>query len=257
MSSTESRQNVVVVGGGAGGATITNKLSAQLDPTKYNLILITPRPFHVYLPGGIRTVVTSEGSLEKRIFIPYDKNFVKGNGKTIIDTVVAIEESKNGEGSVVLSSGERVDYSILVLTPGSTWEGTLAFPETKDDVSKWVDEWRKKFTAAEDIVLVGGGAVGIEHAGEIREFWPNKRVTIVHSQELLMNDAYPEKWRKDVVRRVRARGIELVLGDYVDDMDTSSGFITTRKGHKITADLVVSIFITRKSTRISWLLDTD
>jgi len=72
-----------------------------------------------------------------------------------------------------------------------------------------------------------------------------------------MNDAYPDKWRKDVVRRVRDRGIELVLGDYVDDMDTSSGFITTRKGHKIPADLVIPTRGGRPNTSFVTTLSQD
>ncbi|TFK65078.1 FAD/NAD(P)-binding domain-containing protein, partial [Pluteus cervinus] len=216
---------------------IANKLSAQLDPSKYKLYLITSRPFYTHLVAGLRTVVTEEGSLEDRIFIPYDKNFVNGNGELVVDTVVSIEESQEG-GAVVLQSGRRIEYSILVLTPGSIWEGPLAFPDTKAEVLDWVTDWRKKFAEAQDIVLVGGGAVGIELAGEIKDQWPNKPVTIVHGQEFLLNGTYPEKWRKDVGRRVQKRGIKAILNDYVDNL--SPGVIQTRNGQNITADLVVA-----------------
>ncbi|TFK59014.1 hypothetical protein BDN72DRAFT_738911, partial [Pluteus cervinus] len=201
-------------------APIDNKLSAQLDPSKYDLYLITSRPFHTHLVAGLRTIVTDEGSLENRIFIPYDKNLVNGNnGELVVDTVVAIEESQEG-GVNVVQSGRRVEYSVLVLMPGNIWEGPLAFPNTKDEVLLavgWVADWRKEFTEAQDIVLVCGGAVGIELAGEIKGQWPvQKPVTIVHGQELLLNGTYPDKWRKDMARRLQKGGIKVILDDYVD-----------------------------------------
>ena len=55
-----------------------------------------------------------------------------------------------------------------------------------------------------------------------------------------MNDAYPEKWRKTVTKRVQKGGVQLVLEDQIDDVVPSQdGTVKTRKGKKITADLVV------------------
>jgi NADH dehydrogenase FAD-containing subunit len=40
-----------------------------------------------------------------------------------------------------------------------------------------VSEWREKFSDAQDIVIVGGGAVGAELSGEIRDEYPVCRVS--------------------------------------------------------------------------------
>ena len=155
------RQNVVVVGGGGAGAFVIQNLSAKLDPAKYNLILITPRPYFLHLIAAIRMVVTSEGKLEDRVAIPLDKTFVNGNGKMLVGKVVSISNEGEKGGHVTLASGETVDYSILVLATGSNWEGPLAIPDGKAELDKWVKTWRSKFEKAEDILLVGGGAVGV------------------------------------------------------------------------------------------------
>lgn len=165
MSSFKYRENVVIVGGGGAGNPIARELSAKLDPSKYNLILITSRPYHVHLIATIRMVVTDRGRLEDRALIPYDKLFVNGNGTVKVGTVVSIEPSKDGssssEGEVILDSGERVPYSVLALTPGSTRSGPLAIPNTKKEVVEWLYEWRRRFEAAKNIVLVGGGPAGV------------------------------------------------------------------------------------------------
>lgn len=66
-------------------------------------------------------------------------------------------------------------------------------------------------------------------------------MTIVHGQELLLNEAYPKYFRKDVAKDIRKRDVEVILNDWVDDMDISeAGTIRTRNGRKLVADLVVS-----------------
>lgn len=164
---SETRKNIVVVGGGGAGTPIVRGLSAKLDPAKYNLILITSRPYYVHLLAAIRMVVTDEGSLEDAALMPYDKTFVNGNGSLKVGTVTGIKPNGAGKegGEVVLQNGESVAYSILVLAPGSTWEGPLALPNTKPETVEWVKEWRATFDEANNIVLAGGGAVGIGKHG--------------------------------------------------------------------------------------------
>ena len=42
------------------------------------------------------------------------------------------------------------------------------------------------------------------------------KVTIVHSGDHLLNDTYPDKFRRNIERRVRERGVTVLAGDYVD-----------------------------------------
>ncbi|KAF5381393.1 hypothetical protein D9615_008403 [Tricholomella constricta] len=73
--------------------------------------------------------------------------------------------------------------------------------------------------------------------------FPAKKVTIVHGNDRILNDAYPEKFRKDIERRLQLRGVELVLGDIVpEDAATNSVEkpITTRNGKVLTPDLVLT-----------------
>ena len=157
-----SRKSIVVVGGGAAGATITRILSSKVDPNTTSLTLVTARPFAIHLPSTIRMTTTSEGKLEETSLIPYDNLLVKNNGTIKVGRVSAIEQGKEGrDGSVVLTSGERIRYDYLVLAPGSEWEGPISFPDDRAAVLEHIKTWRRKFENAKGgIVLAGGGAVG-------------------------------------------------------------------------------------------------
>jgi NADPH-dependent 2,4-dienoyl-CoA reductase/sulfur reductase-like enzyme len=188
MTTSDKRQNVIIVGGGAAGASTARELSALLDPAKHRLILITARPHYTHLPGTIRMVVSSEEKLEERVFMPYVPDWLHGKGEVKVGRVESIEKSGEKGGRVVLADGETLDYSVLVLATGSTWEGPLNMPDSQEDELAAIKASRKQFEKANNIVLVGGGAIGIgernteslraltnfrlEFAGEIKDLWP-------------------------------------------------------------------------------------
>lgn len=233
----DDKKSVVVVGGGGAGSYIARTLSSKLDASKYTLTLVTARPFAVHYPAAIRLTTTSEGKLEDTVLIPYDKLLLNGNGTIKIDRVVKIEDHKDA-GNLVLASGESLQYDVLILAPGSHWEGPLALPDGKDEILEHIKQWRNKFESAKGVVLVGGGAVGIEYAGEIRDYWPKKPVTIVQASSQLLNATYPDKFRKRMEKDITVRGVKVVYNDFVDNFEPE-GPITTRGGKTLEGDLVV------------------
>jgi len=175
----DDRKNVVIVGGGLVGSLLARTLSSKLDAHKYNLILISDRPYTINLIATARMTVADVDDISDRALIPFDNLFINRNGTYHQGKVVSVDEAKPGAGGeVVLESGERITYAALVLATGSIWSGPLNFPDATS-LRSHVNAWRKKIEAAKDIYLVGGGAVGIEFAGEIKEFFPVCRQYVV------------------------------------------------------------------------------
>jgi apoptosis-inducing factor 2 len=104
-----SKQNIVIVGGGAAGVNTAKILSRSLDSSKYNLILINPLPYRIWLIGTLRLSVSPEEELQKNVMLPYDKIFANGNGKLVQGVVKSFEARKEGGGSVLLESGETIE----------------------------------------------------------------------------------------------------------------------------------------------------
>ncbi|RDB27682.1 Apoptosis-inducing factor B [Hypsizygus marmoreus] len=235
-----TKKNIVIVGGGSAGANAAKALSRTLDTSKYQLILINPLPYRIWLVATLRLVVSPQEELKKDITLPYDKVFVNGNGKFVEGKVISFKAGKEG-GSVTLESGEEIDYHILVLSQGATWSGPPGFPQTDSGVKEHISHLQSLFSKAKDIVLVGGGAVGLELAGELKDVYPDKKVTIVHGDKYLLNPSYPDKVRKSAEKSIRARGVEVILDDFVDVSETKEvEGVTTRGGKELkSADLVV------------------
>ena len=93
-------------------------------------------------------------------------------------------------GKVILDNGDEVLYDVVVIATGSSWESLVNFPDDETLYKEFVEEWRNKFKKANNVVIVGGGAVGIgetasfqvsgriadnvyiETAGEIKDVYP-------------------------------------------------------------------------------------
>ncbi|KIM19856.1 hypothetical protein M408DRAFT_30862, partial [Serendipita vermifera MAFF 305830] len=94
--------------------------------------------------------------------------------------------------------------------------------------------WRERIASAKSIVLVGGGAVGTELAGEISDFAPGAKVSIVQRDTLVLNATYPDSFRRRVAKGLEERGVWIVTGDSItgleqDVLDGKQGVVPGRK----------------------------
>ncbi|TFK28571.1 FAD/NAD(P)-binding domain-containing protein [Coprinopsis marcescibilis] len=236
--------HIVVVGGGVAGANVVRGLSGQLHPTKHKLTLITSRPQFVNLLWSLRVMADPNAPLEN-LFMPYDNLFGHFPGEIKVASVKSIEETKGARtgGIIILSTGEPIQYDVLVLATGSVWEGLVNYPTDPEAYYAHVASWRKKIKEAENIVIAGGGPVGIELCGEIKDVYPDKSVTIVQGDRLLLNDVYPDKFRTQVVQRVRQRGVDIIFDDAIKGAPPAeSGYtsIKTREGRELPCDLLIT-----------------
>ncbi|KAJ3889276.1 hypothetical protein GG344DRAFT_78974 [Lentinula edodes] len=238
------KSTIVIVGGGAGGLSLLNSLSTTIDSDKQRVILIDARPTMIHLPSTLRLVVSDADDLLKRSIHPYGdhtfRNKLTGTGIFIHASVKEIDFGKPGDGGILtLDNGETVAYDVLVLSTGSTWP-----------------PMRAEFDTAQDILLVGGGSVGIELSGELRDVFPSKPITIIHRENYLLNATYPDKYRIAVQKQLEGRGITVLTGDAISASDASKvsgsqipkdGFIT-EQGKTLKADLVIPTWGTRPNT---------
>ncbi|KXN81876.1 Apoptosis-inducing factor 2 [Leucoagaricus sp. SymC.cos] len=146
---------------------------------------------------------------------------------------------------------ERLHYDVLVVATGSQWEGFTGFPAETEKCMAHIETWRMKFKEANDIVIAGGGAVGLETAGELKDIYPDKNVTIVHADRLPLNDIYPDRFRSLVEHRLQTRGVQFTFDDAIIGNPTISekSSLKTRNGTTLKCDLLVPARGGRPNTR--------
>ncbi|MEV4129927.1 FAD-dependent oxidoreductase [Nocardia sp. NPDC049707] len=220
---------VVVVGGGYGGAAVAKALEAEAE-----VILIDPRDGFVNAAGSLRAMAQPEWA--GNMFFPYDTMFTRTT--VVRDRVIAADPA-----GVTVASGHRIAADYLVLATGSTY----AYPAkpVSDSIDAARDDLHrthKELLAADRVLILGAGPVGLELAGEIAETWPGKEVTIVDPNEQLL-PGFRDELREDLSKQLAESGITLRLGTRLHVLPsteagkTETFTVTPTVGDPITADI--------------------
>ncbi|OGM48091.1 hypothetical protein ABOM_002890 [Aspergillus bombycis] len=180
---TPDAKNVVVLGGSFAGIELVNRLAETL-PTGFKAVWIEKNSHLNYSFNFPRfSVLTGH---EHTAFIPYDgvaRGAPTGIFTRIQDTAVGLTENQ-----VLLASGERIDYAYLAIATGSSQPLPVQVVATeRNDGCHELQGVQSTIKASQKIAIVGGGAVGVELASDIKDFYPDKDVTLIHSRGQLMS----------------------------------------------------------------------
>ena len=66
---------------------------------------------------------------------------------------------------------------------------------------------------ATNVIIVGGGAVGVELAGEIAERYSAKLVSIIHKRSYLVSPSYGDQFQRKVKNVLKDRSVQALLGN--------------------------------------------
>ncbi|PYI09194.1 FAD/NAD(P)-binding domain-containing protein [Aspergillus sclerotiicarbonarius CBS 121057] len=169
--------------------------------------------------------------------------------------------------SLVYFSGESgelqqrsLDYDYLVVATGlrRSWP-TVPMATTKAEYSAQAARYIHHLQSRTSIAVIGGGAVGIEMAAEIKHQYPLKDVTLIHSRSsLLSSEPVSIEFRDQVHKVVQSGGVNVLLNNRVLDVTAdgnSPKTITLERGDSISADEV--IWATSSAAPITDFLPTE
>ena len=148
------------------------------------------------------------------------------------------------ENEVVLKSGEKLPFAYLAIATGS-WQPSPSKLKSieRDDACAELQKLQQAVEAAETIAVIGGGAVGVELAGDIASYDRKKDVTLIHSRDQLL-PRFARKLHEHVMDVFSKLGIRIILGQRPqlshDSGDEKRGSLAFPDGRVESYDLVVS-----------------
>jgi NADH dehydrogenase FAD-containing subunit len=228
--SSSSRPSVVVVGGGYGGINAAKALDDVADVT-----LVDPTEAFVHNVAAWRALVEPEWL--DRIFLPYEH--LLANGRFVCDRAVEVDGRR-----VKLASGDWLEPDYLVLATGSSYP----FPAKTEepDIASARARLRaahEALLAADRALIVGAGPAGLELAGEIKAFYPDKHVMLVDVSDDILAGPYDQALRDELRRQLDVMGIEVHLGRALSHLPSAppatldSIRIATEDGTELVADI--------------------
>ncbi|PKI84727.1 hypothetical protein MVES1_000998 [Malassezia vespertilionis] len=140
---------------------------------------------------------------------------VCGQVSAITDECVTVQQHGDEQQAM------KIDYSHLVYALGNH----LPDPLRHDGYSKlkgmeWMKRCSERIEKSENIVVIGGGALGVQFATDIATRFAHKRVTLVHSRKQLM-PRFDQRVHDMAYERIKKLGINVVLGHRVASVQQS------------------------------------
>ncbi|KAL5480617.1 hypothetical protein ACEPAI_1888 [Sanghuangporus weigelae] len=119
---------------------------------------------------------------------------------------------------------------------------------TKPEGIDWFKHCQEYIRSADTVLCVGGGALGIQFATDLKSVYPEKHVTLLHSRTRLL-PRFMRELHTEVLKSVEDLGVDLVLGERLDMASTlpentkynerGQRIVRTEKGRDIATDLIV------------------
>ncbi|CAL8258934.1 unnamed protein product [Lota lota] len=228
--------HVVVVGGGFGGIAAAQQLKSS--GVKFTLIDLKDA-FH-HNVAALRASV--QDGFAQKTFIPYAETF---GGSFVQGRVVLVDPVGQ---RVVLEDGQEFLYSHLILCTGTDgpFPGKYTTLSSYQTAIQRYQDLLQQIQAASSVLVVGGGATGVEMAAEIKTEFPDKKVVLVHSRIPLADPGLLASVRQQAKEVLLEKGVELVLGQKLSDLGSvevnvtrKNQLLTTDRGTEIQADLVI------------------
>ena len=280
-TSTASKRNIVIVGGGFAGTTLARALHERL-PDGYEMLLISEESYTTFnpmLPEAVGASVFPE-----QVIVPIRAMLSKTNGRFVMGVVTAVDPQRKALTCNTLAGISEIQYEHLVLAFGNRarldflpgmMEHSLPLKTVGDSMQirnkvlrcmarielETKPAVRQKFG---HFVIIGGGFSGVEVAGalvdclhSIQRFFKgvtadDLKVTLLHSGDYLLPELSPRLGEAALVS-LRERGVDVRLqiraSEILDDRVVLAG------GESLCTSTVISTIGTQPNKLVERLIE--
>ena len=232
------KTDILIIGGSAAG--ITAAITARKHYPDAEITLIRKEE-KVLIPCGIPYVIGTVKSPEKNLIS--DTVLSNNNIQLIIDEVISINK---GAKTVRTISGKDIKYEKMILAVGSSpivpslpgIELNNIFA-VKKEVAYFLN-LLKALDEARDVVIIGGGFIGLEFADECRKRG-NLNVTVIELLPHCLLLACDEEICIQVEKRLSEGGINILADRRAKSFigDGKVQYVELENGQRIKADVVI------------------
>ncbi|KAF9073475.1 hypothetical protein BDP27DRAFT_1215895, partial [Rhodocollybia butyracea] len=266
-------KTVVVLGGAYAGARAVRILSESL-PNGWRIVLVDRNTHvnHVYIFPRLAVL----SGHEHKGFVPFAKLLdAKRDGdlcltaivKSVYPSHVVLDRAFPERGIptptlhfdfLVYALGSKLPAPLDLWGSypgsGSVFHKVASVPQpyagSKQEGIEWLKAHQEVIRNSESILVVGGGALGIQFATDIAEIHPDKTITLLHSRHRLL-PRFDERLHTEILDTLMASNVNVILGERLDMHSTSldgeslelnergQRVVKTVQGREVAADLIL------------------
>ncbi|ODV81174.1 FAD/NAD(P)-binding domain-containing protein [Suhomyces tanzawaensis NRRL Y-17324] len=242
-------KEVIIVGGSYSAMYAAKSILLKKHGAKVNLKIISPSQFGYFNIAAPRLLIEPElidktlTDIEATIrnlssASKSDAVFIKGS----VDTVDLEKKI------VSLADGQKFQYDNLIIATGTKYhQPGLKLDDINDEkyTVQGVRELIASIKKADSIAVIGGGATGVEIAGELGSEYDDKRITLYTGSSNPLS-AVKQSIRVDATNKLKSYGVEVINNAKVAKIDSSANKTVITLDDKETRefDLVIPVHST-------------
>ncbi|MGH4125427.1 MAG: FAD-dependent oxidoreductase [Clostridium sp.] len=232
------KTDLLVIGGSAGGILTATTAKKVYENKK---VVLVRKSKTVMVPCGIPYIFgTLKDASKNRI---PDAMLINAGVELIIEEVIKIDKEHK---MATLANNEQIVYDKLVIATGSFpivpkfikgYDLDNVFTALKDE--EYLNDFLTKLEKMQDIVVIGGGFIGVEFAEQLKK--DGKNVTIIEIAEKCLWQAFDNKICGIAEEEMKENGINLKTGIKVKSILGTEKVeeVELENGEKIKADAVI------------------
>jgi len=230
--------DILIIGGGPAG--IESAVTARKNNPKKKIILVREQN-RCMVPCGLPYIFYRLNSVEKNL-MP-DKPYQINKIDLIVNKVVKIDAVGK---KAFLQDNEKIRYDKLILATGANpvlipFKGAnlAGIWQIKKDIA-YLKRLRKAVSQARNIVIIGGGFIGVELAEEISNI-KRKNINIIEILDYCLALAFDKKFAQAGEEKIKAKGVKIWTKIAVKKIGGKGKvkYVKLNNGKKILADLVI------------------
>ncbi|OBT47706.1 hypothetical protein VE00_02203 [Pseudogymnoascus sp. WSF 3629] len=222
MATKSNVHEIVILGSHFSGLGTAHSLLRDIIPTlskqtpnvRYHVTIVAPHTEYFYNIAGPRYLIGKEVIDPSKLFLPIAgalKGYKADQYATIQGKATAVDHERKVV-SVASQDGatQEIGYESLVIATGTTSNSKLWQINDHQDATKDLyTSVQAALPTAKRVLIAGGGAVGVETAGEIATHFPKAEITILSGSDKLLPRLVPGN-SSSAEARLRALGVKTV-----------------------------------------------
>ncbi|GAA5842837.1 hypothetical protein JCM9279_003999 [Rhodotorula babjevae] len=248
-STTE--KHVVVVGGSYVGLAVAQELLKLDQPPTVTVVERNEHFAHLF---AYPRFAIASGS-EHKAFVPFSPmlpsphRILRANALSLAPSTRTLTLDRPVPGIGAEPASHELAYDALVLATGTKLSppGTMPGKGDKAEGVKYLQSIQGELEKAGEVVIVGGGAVGVQMACDLAVLYPAKRghITLVQSRRLMprfhpaLHDLVQRRFDDLGVQTVLGVRAEVPEGGYEALNERGGGTVRLTDGREVRADYVI------------------
>ena len=231
------KTDILIIGGGPAG--IVAAVTTRKNHLTKKITLVREGKKSV-IPCGIPYVFNRLNSVEKNL-MP-DKPLKMNKIDLLIDKVTKIYPTNK---KVSFESGKELTYEKLILATGSKSNSIPIDGVNKEGVwyikknFEYLKKFRKTVLKSKNIVIVGGGFIGVEFAEEFSNI-KRLNISIIEKSEHCLATSFDEEFNIATEKKLKEKNVNIYTNTIIEKITGKNKveFVQT-KNKKIPADIVI------------------